>query len=35
MTAPNLQLRKAGIDKIILAGMSANLCVHPPRLGRD
>ena len=24
----NLQLRKAGIDKIILAGMSANLCVQ-------
>ncbi len=23
----NLQLRKAGIDKVILAGMSANLCV--------
>ena len=24
----NLQLRKAGIDKVILAGMSANLCVQ-------
>ena len=24
----NLQLRKAGVDKIILAGMSANLCVQ-------
>jgi len=24
----NLQLRKAGIDKVILAGMSANLCVE-------
>lgn len=24
----NLQLRKAGIDKLILAGMSANLCVQ-------
>ncbi len=24
----NLQLRKAGVDKVILAGMSANLCVQ-------
>jgi nicotinamidase-related amidase len=24
----SLQLRKAGIDKVILAGMSANLCVQ-------
>ena len=24
----NLQLRKRGIDKVILAGMSANLCVE-------
>lgn len=24
----NLQLRKLGIDKVILAGMSANLCTH-------
>ena len=25
---PMLQLRKRGIDKVILAGMSANLCVE-------